>query len=70
MNRLNQMEKDIILSFARNDMRVISAGKELFMSYGSVHYHMKKIKEKTGLDPKKFYELIELVKEVKGDDEE
>ena len=61
------MEQDIILAFARNDMRVTHAEKELFMSLGSFHYHMKKIKEKTGLDPKNFYELIELVKEAKGE---
>lgn len=63
--KLNQMEKDIILSLARNDMRVTYAEKEMYMSLGSLRYHINKIKEKTGLDPKKFYELIELVKEVK-----
>ena len=63
--RLNKTEKEIILAFARNDMRVTYAEKELYMSAGSVCYHMKKIKEKTGLNPKNFYELIELVKEVK-----
>ena len=51
----------IILTFAENNMRVRDTAWQLYRSEGSVSYQFKKIHEKTGLNPRKFFDLVSLV---------
>lgn len=51
----------IIIAFAKNDMKAEAAGKELFMTGENVHYHLNRIREQMGWNPKKFFELCYLV---------
>lgn len=51
----------IILTFAENNMRVRDTAWQLYRSEGSVTYQFKKIHEETGLNPRKFFDLVSLV---------
>lgn len=62
---LTETDKEIILAYADNDMNASETGKKLFMSTKSVQYHLDKIKQKTGFDPRKFYGLVKLIYEIK-----
>lgn len=62
---LNSKEREIIMALAKNDLKVEAVAKEVYRSRSGVLYIVDKIKKKTGLNPLCFYELVELVKEVK-----
>lgn len=58
---LSTLEKEIIEAFAEYDMKAFKVSKNIYVSRGTVLYHAKKIKEKTGLDIRKFYDLCLLL---------
>jgi carbohydrate diacid regulator len=58
---LNEEELETLLAYAENDMNVLRTAKEGFLHYNTVKYRLKRIKEKTGLDPHRFYDLMKLV---------
>ena len=58
---LSTLEKVIIEAFAEYDMKAFKVSKNIYVSRGTVLYHAKKIKEKTGLDIRKFYDLCLLL---------
>ena len=64
VNKLSNLDKEIILAFAQNDMRPYRVSKNIYLSKGSIMYHAKKIKVKTGLDIRKFYDLCKLLEMV------
>lgn len=64
---LTALQRAIIVEFANNNMRINKTAEAVFVSDGAVIYNMKKIRKKTGLDPMRFYELVELLKDVKGE---
>ncbi len=61
---LTTADKRVIVAYAKNDMNCNRAGDELHYNHTSIHYHLNRIREKTGLDPRKFYDLIKLLEEV------
>lgn len=61
---LETIEKTI-QTFAECDMNVLKASKMLFIHRNAMEYRLKMIKDKTGLDPKNFYDLVELVNGIK-----
>lgn len=53
--------KEIILTMAKNDLNATTTAKELHRHRGTVMYWIEKIKKETGLDCRKFYDLVKLV---------
>lgn len=66
---MTPIEKEIILTFAKNDMSLTRTAKELYRSKNSVFYYLGKIKSKYGLDPKCFYDLITLLARISPESE-
>ena len=64
---LDGLDYRIIRALADNDMKVSVAAELLHYTEGTLYYHMNKIKRLTGLDPKKFWDLVKLVTCMKGD---
>ena len=58
---MTQLDKDILVSFAKNGMVKARVAQQLFMHYNTVEYHLQKIKTETGLDPKNLFQLAELL---------
>lgn len=62
---MTELDMNIIEAMADNDMNIAGVGKKMFMYRTSVLYHLNKVKEETGLDPRVFYDLIKLLDVVK-----
>ena len=62
---LNDAQKAVVLGMAAGNMCLSEAGRKSNYSRNSVVYYVEQIKEKTGLDPKSFYDLCELVRIAK-----
>lgn len=46
----------------RCNMNVTDVARAIFTHRNTVLYHLNKVKQQTGLDPRRFYDLVELVK--------
>jgi sugar diacid utilization regulator len=66
--RMKPEEKEIILSMARNDLSSTKTSKELHRHRNTVIYWIEKMKKDTGLDCRKFYDLVKLVGMVEDGD--
>jgi len=66
ISKLTKEDKNVILAFAENDMT--DSKTALAMSYhrNTIKYHIARVEEKTGLNPRRFYDLIKLVSLIKG----
>lgn len=60
--KLTDLDIIIIHSFAKNNMNVTNTAHELFFHRNTICYHLDKIERVTGLNPFRFYDLIELLK--------
>lgn len=63
--KLTEKEKEIILAFADSGMKCLEASRRIYVSRDTVSYHLKKAKEKTGLNPFNFYDLVGLIGKIR-----
>ena len=63
---MSEIENSIILSFAENDMSATETARNLNYHRNTILYHLGRIRNKYGLDPQRFFDLVELVKIAKG----
>lgn len=59
---MNKEDAHIVVAMANHSMNIGEVSRQLFMHRNTVTYHLDKVKRQTGLDPRRFYDLIELVK--------
>ena len=64
---LSDVQKETIKAFAECDMNASKTAEHMYMHRNAVIYNLNEIKRKTGLEPRKFYDLIKLL-EMVGDD--
>lgn len=64
---LTTRQKEIILALADNGMRIRRAADAMYCNHAGLYHHMNNIKDRTGLDPRDFWDLIKLVEMVKGE---
>lgn len=57
---LTENRCEIILALADSKMNVSEVARQLYMCVRSVYYQIERIREITGKDPLKFYDLYEL----------
>lgn len=62
-SKLTDAQKSILKIFAENDMNISKAAKTAILHRNTYEYHLNKIQEVTGRDPRCFYDLVELLKE-------
>ena len=60
-----ELEKRIVLNFARCNMSITKTALKMNYARNSIAYHLRQVKKKTGRDPKKFFELAQLVLMIK-----
>lgn len=63
---MTERDIEIIKAYAAHNMNVSATAKDLYMHHNTVIYHLGKIRAETGLDPRQFYDLVELVKRFEG----
>ena len=66
---LTLVELEILQAFADNDMSIARTSRFLYIHRNTITYHLRMIKERTGLDPRNFYDLVKLVSQ-KGSESE
>lgn len=64
--RLDDFDKKIILTLADCNMQVSEVARQMFMHRNSIVYHINKIKRITGKNAQNFYDLCDLVQNVRG----
>jgi sugar diacid utilization regulator len=63
-NEMKPEEIEIIKAMAKCDLNVTTTAKELNRHRGTVVYWIEKIKNGTGLNCQKFYDLVKLLEMV------
>ena len=56
-----------LMAYANANMKIYVAAKESYRDKATVKYHLEQVKQKTGLDPRNFYDLVKLVEMLGGD---
>lgn len=64
---ITRVDVEILESLAQNGMRIQRVADELRYSSHAVRYHLGKVHRLTGLNPRDFYDLYELIQILKGD---
>lgn len=59
---MNKKDAHIVMAMANHNMNVTDVARAIFAHRNTVLYHLDKVKQQTGLDPRRFYDLTELVK--------
>ena len=65
---MKNRHKEVVLALAENGMKPTQAAEAMFSHRNTVLYYIKQIKEETGLDPLKFYDLCKLVEIVREEE--
>lgn len=58
---MTKQQAEIIMAYAESDMNIRAAGKKIYMSEANVSYHLKRIREQMGWNPRRFFDLCCLV---------
>lgn len=66
---MTDTDKEIVLAYAENNMNRSETARQFYMSYSGLLFRLERIQRITGLDPRKFYDLVKLVEMCKGDNE-
>ena len=61
---MTEQEIKIIMALARNRLSTARAANDLNYHRNTIFYHVKKIREKTGLDPLDFFDMMKLHQEA------
>lgn len=61
-NKLRDYEIELIIEYANCSMNGSEVARNLYMSRTSIDYRLYAIYNKTGLNPKNFYDLSKLLK--------
>ena len=59
---MDKEDAHIVIAMANHNMNVTDVARAIFTHRNTVLYHLDKVKRQTGLDPRRFYDLVELVK--------
>ena len=59
---MNKEDAHIVIAMAYQNMNVTDFASAIFAPRNTVLYHLDKVKQQTGLDPRRFYDLVELVR--------
>lgn len=60
----SDIEREIILALADCDINPAAAARKLYLSRNTVLYHLEKVEDRTGLNARRFYDLVKLVEGV------
>lgn len=64
---LTEIDRETILAYADSGMNGQEASRKIYLSRTAFFYRLKRIEQKTGLDPRRFYDLVKLVEMASSD---
>lgn len=65
--KLTDLDREVVLAYADCNMCWYATARKLYMANGTADYHLRKVHKLTGLNPKRFYDLVKLVDMMKAD---
>lgn len=63
---MTEFDAKLIVCLAKHNLRAAPVAKEVYLNRNSVVYHLRKIKEETGLDPFNLYDMWWLLPKAKA----
>ncbi len=67
---LTHDDKRVVMAFADGRMNMKEAARKESYAYTTVMYHLTSVRAKTGLDPKNFHDLAQLVSMIEEERKE
>lgn len=65
MKKLTERQKQMVLEFCENDMSTTPTAMTFSIANSTLRWHLDRIYEKTGLNPRCFYDLVELLDKIR-----
>ncbi len=62
---MTETNKEVVLAYAENNMNAVQTAKNAHFHLNTVNRNLDKVLERTGLNPRVFYDLVELVRIIK-----
>ena len=62
---LTELETEVIRLMAECDLKMSWVARRMKYARSTVFYHVEEITRNTGLDPRKFYDMVKLLEMVK-----
>ena len=59
---MNKEDAHIVIEMANHNMNITDVVRAIFAHRNTVLYHLDKVKRQSGVAPRRFYDLVELVK--------
>lgn len=63
--KLDSLDCETILGFADCNMRVNTLSRKIYVTRNGIEYRIRRIRKRTGLNPKNFHDLCRLVEMAK-----
>lgn len=61
---MEDRDKKLLKAYAENDMSMSKTSGVVYLHYNSIRYRFQKIKRETGLEPRRFYDLVGLLRKI------
>ena len=61
---MENRDKKLLKAYAENDMSMSKTGGVVYLHYNSIRYRFEKIRRETGLEPRRFYDLVGLLRKI------
>ena len=58
---MTELDWEIIHQYADHDMSVSATARAMYMHENTIRYHLEKTYEVTGMNPRKFHDLVKLL---------
>lgn len=63
-NKLTRIQQELIALFAKCDMNMSETSRCGHIHRNTISYHFDKVKKNTGIDPRRFLGLVELLNDI------
>ena len=64
---MDELDRDILITLVESGMNQSEVARRLHVHRNTVVYRLNKMRKTTGLNPLNVYDLIELIKRIKGE---
>ena len=63
---MTQTQKAVVIGMANNSLSVTKTAREMHYHHNTIQFHVQMIHKQTGLNPRNFFDMIQLYQEATG----
>lgn len=67
---MDELDRDILITLVESGMNQSEVARKLYVHRNTIAYRLNRIRKTTGLDPLNVYDLIEIIRRMKGENNE